>query len=91
MKFYDTNSTKIDGITYIVHPNVTAYKGTATYDRVVAFTMEGMVWNQFDPMEQFLDRNPDAKFNFQAYMQAFVNGVRVDDKRVVWMDIDVTP
>lgn len=85
--FKEFKLPKIDGITYVTHPRVTQYKDAAAYDRVVAFTREGMVWNEFDPVESFLDRNPDARYEYQAYIRQLANAVRIDDKRVVWMDI----
>ena len=89
--FREFKLPKIDGITYICHPRVTAYKDAANYDRGVFFTMEGMVWNNFDPTESHLERDPSGRYEFQAYMRQFSNAVRIDDKRVVWMEIENTP
>lgn len=79
---------KIDGITYVVHPRMAkAAYIDGNYARVVAFTMEGMVWNKFSELTTDLDKNPDARFKYQAYMEMFANAVRVDDKRVTWTNI----
>lgn len=83
--FKEFNLPKIDGITYICHPRVKAY--AADYDNVLAFTAEGIVWNEFDPIESFLDRDPSGRYEYQAYMRMFANAVRIDDKRVVWMEV----
>lgn len=79
---------KIDSITYVCHPRVAAYANATKHDIVIAFTAEGMVWNIFDPVESHLAPNPDARFEPQAYMRMFANAVRIDDKRVLWMDIN---
>jgi hypothetical protein len=89
--FAEFKLPKIDSVSYVCHPRVTAYRdlsGPGTYsDRVIFFTSEGLVWNEFDPIESFLDRNPDARYEYQAYMRMFANATRVDDKRVIWMDV----
>jgi hypothetical protein len=70
----------IYGVVFMVSPLV-------PNNKVYFFTRSAMVWNTFSPMQSSLDRVPQIRNSTQAYIHENVDCVRIDDKKVVWMDI----
>lgn len=52
-----------------------------------AWTEWGVTYNQFDPLESNLGQSAEQRFHYVAYVEEFANAARVDDNRVVQIDV----
>jgi hypothetical protein len=71
---------EIYGVVFMVSPLVPDNK-------VLAYTRSGLVWNTAKGMNSDLSKVPLIREGTQAYIREKVDCKRIDDKKVVWMDI----
>jgi len=71
----------IQGCIHIVHP-------ACPDDEALAWTKEGIMYNQASPLVTKMGEDPGQRFNINLMVEEFVSCVRLDDKRVVQIAID---
>jgi len=90
---YFENGTLPDvyGVHCMVHPQINEQATTQGWDDVfLAFSMDGIVYNQFEPMESPLDQSIAHKNQYIAMMREFIGSARCDDKRVIQGRLDTS-
>jgi len=76
----------IYGVHMIVDPQVTGY---GTDDAIFAWSEEGICYNQSKGLDVNLAQDPTQQFNWVLQIRQYANAVRVDDKRVVQIDVNI--
>lgn len=80
--FMNGELPNIYGIHFIVHPLVTEYSGTYA-DAFFAWCKSAIVYNQFDPLQTEMDKDPTKKFNVVLQVREYIGACRLDDLGVV--------
>lgn len=77
------------GVHCLVHPQINEQATTQGWEDVFgAFSMEGLVYNQFEAMEAPVDQSIAHKNQYIAMMREFIGAARCDDKRVIQGRLD---
>lgn len=72
----------IEGVSFLTHPLVSAYKGNYS-DAFVAFTMRAGKLNRFKSIETAMDQAINQRNQWILYICEMIGACRTDDKRVV--------
>ena len=80
--FKTGNLPDIEGVHFIVHPNVTAFSGGAT-DAFFCWTEDAIMFNQFDAFETDLGEVASQKFNKVLMLSEYFGTCRLDDSAII--------
>jgi hypothetical protein len=76
----------IYGVHVICDPQITGY---GTDDAIVAWSEEAITFNQSKALDVNLAQDPTQQFNWVLQIRQYANAVRVDDKKVVKIDVNI--